>query len=332
MRVIVALLCLAVLALAATHEDAAYLAKFNSYLSRHEKVYEGASFQKRFEIYKNNVKKIEALNVLSAGHATYGENKFTDLSEDEFRAMYLSPITVSAESLDEMRETPALSGDLPTSFDWRTQGAVTPVKNQGQCGSCWSFSTTGAIEGAWFLSGKPLTSLSEQNLVDCSKNCVTFENEEACNEGCNGGLPWAAYQYVIENNGIDTEASYPYKGVDGTCSFNGNNVGARLSNWTAIAADPQAVKQALYSRGPVSVGLNAEWLQFYFGGISNPWLCDPAKIDHAVLIVGWGVKEGTTEEYWIVKNSWGESWGEKGYFRLHFGKCGIENVATVPII
>jgi C1A family cysteine protease len=209
-------------------------------------------------------------------------------------------------------------GDIPASVDWRTQGAVTPVKNQGQCGSCWSFSTTGAMEGRYFLKNKNLVSFSEQQFVDCSTE----------NNGCNGGLMTLAFKYA-QSAAIDTEAQYPYTGTQGTCNIPAAGVAKVASYQTVDSKSELALRTALAS-GPVSVAVSAGSLgfQFYSKGILS-LLC-AGQLDHGVLAVGYGSENG--KGYWIVKNSWGPNWGENGYLRIArkendktVGTCGIQN-------
>jgi len=264
--------------------------------------------------------------------ARYGVNSFADMTKEEFTAAKLMPGMITGSKCNWPWHLPVGQNTAPpASWDWRQKGAVTPVKDQAQCGSCWAFSTVGAIEGAWFLGGHPLTSLSEQNLVDCSKSCLQSE-PQLCNSGCGGGLMWLAMGDVITAGGIDTEAAYPYAGVDQDCAFDPKKVGAQLSNWTGLPNDEVKIAAALVTAGPVSVALNADPLMGYTSGIIDDPSCDASGMDHAVLIVGYGTENN--KPYWIVKNSWGESFGEKGYFRMVRGKgmCGIDGCACLPII
>jgi cathepsin F len=331
--VLVAIACVASASQFAVSDEIAQ-PQFEAFMRKFERTYAGVEAVHRYKIFKANLARAAELNVLDKG-AHHGVTRFMDLTPEEFETSYLmNPIAASAiESLEEKRV--ALSskpGDIPTSFDWRTKNAVTAVKNQAQCGSCWAFSATETIESAWFLAGNSLPTLGPQQLVDCDQECCQYDDQQVCDSGCEGGLPWNAYEYVIKFGGMDTELSYPYEAVDGSCRANTKNIAAKISNWTALTTDEDQIAADLFAHGPVSVAMNAGWLQTYIGGISDPIFCDPKKLDHAIQLVGYGV-EGS-KEFWIVRNSWGASWGEAGFFRLikGKGKCGINTAATLPMV
>jgi len=293
---------------------------FTSFIKTHHKKYTHDEFFNRFNTFKTNVEKIRIHNNSGARY-TQGLNEFADMTWDEFHSTKLGYKNIDNQRLrsKNVKKT-NLSTPLASSLDWRTSGIVTPVKDQGQCGSCWAFSTTGSVEGVIAQSTGVLTSLSEQQLMDCS--------DAQGNMGCNGGLMDYAFQYIISNNGLGSEASYPYKGVDGTCK-KVTSV-STISGFTDVAPGDEDDLLAKVNVQPVSVAIEADQMafQFYSGGVLTA-ACGE-NLDHGVLAVGYGTDAGV--DYWIVKNSWGASWGESGYIRLERGinQCGIADAASVP--
>jgi len=280
----------------------------------------------RKSIFANSLKFIEKHNSQHArGLKTFtvGINKFADLTNEEFVRDYIG-YGFNVTQKTGIKAASKVSDDLPTTMDWRERGAVTGVKNQGQCGSCWAFSTTGVIEGANYLRNQKLVSLSEQNLVDC----VTT------NGGCMGGWPSKALYYVQQNSGIDTEESYPYKTYQNYCSFNANNVGATVSNFGPVEQANEADLQDKVARyGPVSVVIDASKYSFqlYQSGVYYEPSCNPYYMEHAVLAVGYNSDVTVGMDYWIVKNSWGGDWGMNGYINMarnEQNNCGIATTAT----
>lgn len=253
-----------------------------------------------------------------------GPNEYLDLTWAEFRQAKLGFKNVDNSVLRQnnveiLEEVEVAAG---AAVDWRAKGIVTPVKNQGQCGSCWAFSTTGSTEGAYAQKTGKLISLSEQQLVDCS----TVQG----NKGCNGGLMDYGFQYIITNKGITTEAAYPYKGVDGTCK-KGQTAAATISSFKDVAAGQEAQLLTAATKQPISVAIEADQMgfQFYSGGVFTA-TCGK-NLDHGVLVVGYGTDAG--KDYWIVKNSWGTTWGEAGYIRMIRNKnqCGIAQQPSYPV-
>jgi len=220
---------------------------------------------------------------------------------------------------------PRVGATYPDSVDWTLQGYVTQVKDQGQCGSCWAFSTTGGLEGQHFRYTGALISLSEQNLVDC----VSGNN-------CNGGWMDTAFAWIRDNGGIDTEDSYPYEAVNGACRYNPGNIGATVTGWVDIASgNEDALLAACADNGPISVAIDASQssFQFYSSGVYYEPACSTSTLDHGVLVAGYGVDNGTP--FWLVKNSWGQGWGSGGYLlmaRNQGNNCGIATAGSYPTV
>lgn len=300
----------------------------------HQKNYSTATEEKfRMKIFMENKARIAKHNGRAhMGHHSYTlkMNHYGDLLPHEFTTMmngYKKDLKTGL--LGATYIAPA-NVQLPKEIDWRTKGAVTPVKNQGQCGSCWSFSATGSLEGQNFRKTGKLVSLSEQNLIDCS---VSYGNH-----GCQGGLMDFAFKYIKDNGGIDTERSYPYEGEDDRCRYKKGDKGASDVGFTDIpAGNEDALKAALATVGPVSIAIDASQpsFQFYSEGVYNEPNCSPENLDHGVLAVGYGTLSSTGEDYFLVKNSWGTTWGDEGYIKMARNKnnqCGVASSASYPIV
>jgi len=303
----------------------------------HRKGYNSTEEEKfRMKIYMENKQRIAKHNTrYYQGHHNYKleMNHYGDLLPHEFSGMMngfrqdLKLLQGANGQKEAATFIPPANVELPKNVDWREKGAVTPVKDQGQCGSCWSFSATGALEGQHFRQTGKLVSLSEQNLVDCSTSYG--------NHGCNGGLMDFAFKYIKDNHGIDTEASYPYEAVDDTCQFKKRDVGATDVGFVDIKqGDEEALKAAVATVGPVSVAIDASQpsFQFYSEGVYDEPACSPQNLDHGVLCVGYGVSDDG-QEYWLVKNSWNTVWGDQGYIKMARNKnnmCGIASSASYP--
>ncbi|XP_047102105.1 cathepsin L [Schistocerca piceifrons] len=338
MKAYVMLLCIVAGAQAVAFFDL-FLEEWNTFKLKHGKKYLSPIEEKfRMKIFMENKKRIAQHNAaFERGEVSYQLelNKFGDLLAHEFGATYngfnKTRNAKLRESLGIRGSTfiPPANVNVPPYMDWRKHGAVTEVKNQGSCGSCWAFSSTGALEGQHFRKAGYLTSLSEQNLIDCS--------HKYGNQGCNGGLMDQAFTYVRDNRGIDTEESYPYEGDDDKCRFKRIDVGADDTGFVDIPqGDEEQLKVAVATVGPISVAIDAghDSFQFYSKGVYYEPQCSSENLDHGVLVVGYGTTEDGVQ-YWLVKNSWGPEWGEDGYIKMARNRdnnCGIASSASYPLV
>jgi len=311
---------------------------WENFVQKYNKNYNGQDqIQYRRSVWENNLAFIEQHNLDAANgiHTfTVGMNEYGDLTTDEF-VRYFNGFNMSAILFNNIEEENDIKivKDLPEKVDWRTEGYVTEVKNQGHCGSCWAFSATGSLEGQHFNKTKNLTSLSEQNLVDC----------DHVDHGCGGGIMMNAFEYIIKNKGIDTEESYPYKAKNGEkCLFEESNIGATLTSYKTLpSGDEKALQNAVATIGPISVAIDASrpTFHFYKKGLYHEPDCSSKKLDHGVLAVGYGGKEeeekSSIYDYWLVKNSWGKTWGMEGYIKMSRNRknnCGIATIPVYPIV
>jgi C1A family cysteine protease len=291
---------------------------FAAYAATFGKTYNGDEMAQREAIYNQAVEEMTAHNArFEAGEETYtqGVNQFTDLTLEEFQAQPMFGFK-QGEKGPRLGVHEYAGEELAASVDWRNKGAVTPVKNQGQCGSCWAFSTVGGLEGAWEIGTGTLTSMSEQQFVDCSK----------ANSGCNGGLMDSAFQYA-EGVAVATESSYPYTARDGSCKSSYNTAIPRggVSGYHDVSSSTSSLQSALQQQ-PVSVAIEADQSVFqrYSGGVITSG-CG-SSLDHGVTAVGYN------SNYFIVKNSWGSSWGNAGYVYISGTQCGITTSASYPTV
>jgi len=282
----------------------------------------------RYQLFRQNVIDTYANN--NNPESTYKRaiNKFTGLFENELVGRAIMANQDCSATTPSV--IPVTSTSFPATVDWRDNGIITPVKDQKDCGSCWAFSTTGALESFWALYTQisPVL-LSEQQLIDCA--------QAYGNNGCQGGLPSMAFEYITGQGGLDTENAYPYESLEDTCRFQEDNIGAKLFSGSVniTQSDEAAILNAVANVGPVSVAfqVTTDFLS-YSSGVFTSKICtaSPQTVNHAVLVVGYGTDATTGLDYWLVKNSWGTNWGEDGYFQIQRGvnMCGIAECASYP--
>jgi len=306
---------------ASKFEDLKAQNDFQSFVKKYNKKYAMEEVFERFSTFKTNAAAIAAHDA-SEGY-TMAINEFADLSWEEFSAMYKGYNHRSRDYASSLNEHVAPAGEvIADSMDWVAKGAVTPVKDQGQCGSCWAFSTTGGMEGAVQIATGKLTSVSEQQLVDCAG--------KQGNQGCNGGLMDDGFEYVIKNGGLGSEASYAYTAKDGKCKSVPSV--SQISGYKDVKTGSESDLMSAVQVGPVSIAIEADQsgFQFYSGGVFSG-KCGKS-LDHGVLLVGYGT-DGS-DDYWRIKNSWGASWGDSGYINVVRGKdmCGLADSASYPTV
>uniref|UniRef100_A0A8B9KVX9 Cathepsin F n=1 Tax=Astyanax mexicanus TaxID=7994 RepID=A0A8B9KVX9_ASTMX len=284
-----------------TKESLELLTKFKDFMTTYNRSYiSQEEAQKRLRIFQQNLKTAETLQSLDQGTAEYGVTKFSDLTEDEFRMMYLNPMLSQWSLQKKLKPAAPASKAAAESWDWREHGAVSPVKNQ------------------WYMT------LSVTELVDCDK----------LDQACGGGLPSNAYEAIENLGGLETETDYTYTGHKQSCGFTSGKVAAYINSSVELSKDENDIAAWLVENGPVSAALNAFAMQFYRKGVSHPLkiFCNPWMIDHAVLLVGFGERNGIP--FWAIKNSWGEDYGEQGYYYLYKGSrlCGINKMCSSAVV
>jgi len=304
--------------------------QFSNFQERFSKRYENIQeLETRFQIFRSNLRNIILHNLDYRQNFTMGINQFTDLTPQEFKDQYINGgLKVEVGSYGCKTYSSSASG-APDSIDWRSKGAVTTVKDQGQCGSCWTFSATGAIEGAWAIAKGQLVDLAEQQLVDCASG-ISYGSH-----GCSGGMMEGAFKYVIEH-GQCSLASYPYTAKDGTCTS--CTTVAHVSSCSDVKPSDQISLKGAVAQQPVAIAIEADtrYFQSYSSGVLTSSSCG-TSLDHGVLIVGYGTENGIN--YWLVKNSWGTSWGIDGYVKIarsdstnDAGICGVAMDPSFPSV
>lgn len=295
------------------NEDSELYQKFQEFQTEFKKTYPTAEeAYERYQIFKSNHQAIFKHKVLNP-KADYGVTFFSDLTSEEFESTYLK-MKSPAENFDSLainflnlQDLDLGDMDFPQTFDWREKGINETVESQGVCWSCWAFTAVTNIESLYYIKYGEKIKLSEQQLIDCDTK----------NDGCKGGLMTTAYDYIMQAGGLMLEKDYPYADKKQDCAFNKSKAVVNIQGYVRLTQSTKEITKALLKVGPLGAGLNGRFLQFYKGGVLDNPACN-SDLTHAVVIVGYGVEETKTgkEEYWILKNEWGNFWGEKGYFRV----------------
>jgi cathepsin F len=318
---------------------------FQCWANKNNKTFDSIDHLNRvYKVFKSNNDHTSELNSKNEAHpedntTIFGDTQFSDIKPEDFRKTYLNlDVTSLVDEFSKFNKTdendtsinnsvtvgPGRNLQSYSSYDWRAYGAVSAVKNQGHCGACFTFATTGNFEGLYAIKYGLLENFSEQQILDCDPYDL----------GCSGGSAINAISYILYN-GLTTTNSYGgYTGYRGNCRYNGNTGIAFTQGYKTPGTNEVDIANFLVNNGPLAAAINATPLQYYTGGIINlsSYYCNPASLDHAVLIVGFGTANGVP--YWIVKNSWGPYWGENGYFRVArgYGVCGINQLVYTAIL
>jgi len=330
MKTILSLLCLIAFICVVSADPKAFV----DFVATYGKMYASdEEYLYRYDVFKDNLVRAAHMNTFEKDHETFGVTVFSDLTPTEFKR-YLGyrpskERKLANPTIPTFQQTPMslLAGTRPTAdtvfFDWYQKNATTPIYNQGDCGSCWAFSTTEEIESMWFLAGHNLTQLSMQQIMDC----------DTTDDGCGGGDTITAYGYVKSAGGLEPLVDYPYLGVDVKCRFKAQDILASIDGYTYVSRsgghqNETAMLLAVQQVGPLSICVDAASWQLYKPGHIISVFCGHL-LDHCVQLTGYGTNsEGT--EYWNVRNSWGALWGNDGYLMVERNKnlCGIADEAT----
>ncbi|KAJ8729141.1 hypothetical protein PYW08_000722 [Mythimna loreyi] len=296
---------------------------FRRFMDEHDKQYlDEEERQYRFEIFMQNMERANQMNCQS-NHARFGITKFSDLTPEEFVHRFtgladINSLNLTGSGCNDVYDSQIPNHNAPESFDWRQHNVVTGVKNQGQCGSCYAFSVSGNIESQYAIKHGRLIELSEQQTIDCDRS----------SHGCQGGFTTTAFRSIIQQGGIEAEVDYPYRAKQQHCQFIPRRAAIRLTDCNLYNLRSQEkLKQLLYKNGPIAIGVQSRGFQGYHGGILSDHDCNTGRVNHAVLLVGYGTEKGIP--FWTIKNSWGENFGEQGYIRIQRGEramsCGMMN-------
>ena len=299
--------------------------KFQNFIKKYRKHYHSIEeYLSRFQAFKNNINILQSqiLQKRPSTHHTISLTKFSDLTNEEFRKKYLG-LKYDKSKIKKYSFTSnkiiKKNLNIPEAFDWvNEKGVLLSPKNQYSCGSCWAFSVVGHLEALYYMKYGQHKTFSEQQLVDC----------DTLDAGCNGGEFLTAFKWIKDNGGLQLDEDYPYEAKDQTCQQDITKNVVKVSEYQLLeSTDEEVIKQYLYEKGPLSIGINAYPLNWYASGVID-WgndNCNQDDINHAVVLVGYGHDDEEGLDYWRIRNSWGSNWGENGYFRVSRGKgtCGV---------